>query len=162
MAEAAEAEVRPGSAKKTLGLFSDLNIYKTDLAPSWKEAIELTKEIILNFKKSVEKHGSRFLVVGLSNAEQVHPEVGSKLRNEYGIELDYDQPDRILEDFANEHGVPFLKLMPAFRFHHLKTGQYLHGFTSRHEGHWNREGHRLAAELIFQFLDQNNMVPLKG
>ena len=41
--------------------------------------------------------------------------------------VDYEQPDRILEEVAIENGVLFLKLMPAFRTHHLKTGQYLHG-----------------------------------
>jgi hypothetical protein len=159
----AEAHATEGSArdKRSLDLFSDLNIYKTDLAPQWKEAIEITKKILLAFKMSVEQHGSRFLIVGLSNAEQIHPEVGSKVRNEYNIELDYDQPDQILEEFANEQGVLFLKLMPAFRTYHAKTGQYLHGFGSSHAGHWNQAGHRLAAQLIFKFLDENHVVPLK-
>lgn len=76
--------------------------------------------------------------------------------------LDYEQPDRILEDLAREHGVAFLNLMPAFREHHVKTGQYLHGFGSSHRGHWNQAGHRLAAELTFQFLKEQHMVPLES
>jgi hypothetical protein len=121
----------------------------------WKETFEITKEIIRTFKKSVEEHGSRFLLLGLSNAEQVHPEVGSKLQNQYNLDFDYEQPDRILEEFAKENGVLFLKLMPAFRAHHLKTGQFLHGFGASHGGHWNQAGHRLAAELTFQFLEEH-------
>jgi hypothetical protein len=147
---------------KSLDLFSDLNIYRNDLAPPWKEAIEITKEILLAFKKSVEEHGSRFLVLGLSNAEQIHTEVGSEKKNQYNVEFDCEQPDRILEEFANEHGVTFLKLLPAFRDYHIKTGDYLHGFGSSHEGHWNQAGHRLAAELLFQFLKEQHMVPLES
>jgi hypothetical protein len=145
---------------KNLSLFSDLNIYRTDLPPPWKDAVEITKEIILAFKRSVEEHGSRFLLVSLSNAEQVHPELGREFKNRYGIELDYDQPDRILNEFATTSKVAFLKLMPAFRDHHLKTGQYLHGSESYHGGHWNQAGHRLAAELTFQFLREQHMIPI--
>jgi hypothetical protein len=84
------------------------------------------------------------------------------LKNRYKIELDYEQPDRILEEFASEHGVAFLKLMPALRDYHIKSGQYLHGFGSSHAGHWNQAGHRLAAELTFQFLKGQHMVPLES
>lgn len=161
MAEAhKDKEVAGDDKKKSLDLFSDLNIYRTDLPPPWKDTVEITKEIILNFKRSVEERGGRFLLLGLSNPEQVHPEEGRKLKSQYNVELDYEQPDRILEDLAREHGVAFLKLMPAFREHHLKTREYLHGFGSSHGGHWNQAGHRLAAELTFQFLKEHHMVPL--
>jgi hypothetical protein len=149
------------NVEKSFGLFSDLNIYREKPPQPWEEAVEITKEIILNFKGAVEEHGSRFLLVGLSSPEQVHPEMGRELKNQYKIEMDFEQPDRILEEFAREHGVLFLKLMPALRDHHLKTGQYLHGFGSSHGGHWNQTGHRIAAQLTFQFLKQQQLVPLE-
>jgi hypothetical protein len=161
MTEAYAGESNEEGKRKSFDLFSDLNIYKPDLAPPWKEAVEITEEIILNFKRSAEVHGSRFLLLSLSNAEQVHPEVGRKVKNQYNVQLDFDQPDRILEEFADKHRVLFLKLMPAFRTHHLKTGQYLHGFGSSHGGHWNQAGHRLAAEKVSQFLHDQHLIPLE-
>lgn len=145
-----------------LSLFSDLNIYRHDLPPQWGVAVEITKGIILQFKKSVEASGSKFLLLGLSNAEQVHTELASELSAQYDIAWDYDQPDRILEEFARENSIMFLKLMPAFRDYHLKTGQYLHGFGSRHAGHWNKIGHRLAADLTFKFLKDQHLVTLEA
>jgi hypothetical protein len=160
--EAARSNESAGDDKiNTLDLFSDLNIYRPDLPSAWRDTIEITKKIILNFKKSAEEHGSQFLLLGLSNAEQIHPDLGRKLKDQYSIELDYEQPDRILEEFARQNGVLFLKLMPAFREHHLKTGQYLHGFGDSYGGHWNQAGHRLAAELIFKFLRDQHLVPLE-
>ena len=50
--------------------------------------------------------------------------------------------------------------MPAFREHHLRTGQYLHGFGGSKGGHWNENGHRLAADTIFEFLREKGIVPL--
>jgi len=162
--EEAYGEVESAVDEKTKGLslFSYLNIYRRDLPPPWKEAVEITKQIILNFKRSVEERGSQFLLLGLSNAEQVHPEIGNKLTKQYKIEFDYEQPDRILEEFTRENGVLFLKLMPKFRDYHLKTGSYLHGFGGSHGGHWNHKGHRLAAKLTFQFLMDQHLVPLES
>jgi hypothetical protein len=161
MAEAhKDTKIDVGDKKASLDLFSDLNIYRNDLPPPWKETVEITKEIILNFKRSVEEHGSRFLLLGLSSPEQVHSEVGRKIKNQYNVDLDYEQPDRILEELAREHEIPFLKLMPPFREYHAKTGVYLHGFGANHVGHWNEVGHRLAAELTFQFLEEQGMVPI--
>ena len=163
MAETHGSEESAGDPmKRGLNMFSDLNIYVSDPPPPWKETVQITKEIILTIKKSVEEHGSRFLLLGLSNPEQVHPEVGSELKNRYKVEMDFEQPDRILQEFASEHRITFLKLMPALREYHLQTGQYLHGFESSHMGHWNQAGHRLAAEVTFQFLKEQHMVPLEG
>jgi lysophospholipase L1-like esterase len=161
--EARKEEARVKDAKsKALGQFSELNIYQTDLPRPWKEAIEITKGIILSFKKSVEEHGSRFMLLSLSNAEQVHPEIGCHLKEQYNVVLDYEQPDRILQEFTRKHKIMFLNLMPAFRDHHAKTGKYLHGFGSSHQGHWNQAGHRLAAALIYEYLKDQNIVPLES
>ena len=55
-----------------------------------------------------------------------------------------------------------LELMPAFReyLRFLRTGEYLHGFGGSKEGHWNENGHRLAAEKIFEFLREKRLLPL--
>jgi hypothetical protein len=47
------------------------------------------------FKRLIEEHGSRFVLIGVSNAEQVHPEIGSERKRQYDIDFDYEQPDRI-------------------------------------------------------------------
>jgi hypothetical protein len=145
-----------------LDLFSDLNIYRRDLPSPWEESIDLTKAIILKFKKSVEDHGAQFILLGLSSPEQVHPDIGRELKGQYNVEFDYDQPDRILEEFAEKHGLTFLKLMPHFREYHVRSGRYLHGFGSSHAGHWNQEGHRLASELTFQFLLEKRLIPVES
>lgn len=95
----------------------------------------------------------------LSNAEQVHPRIGEKLNARYAVVFDYEQPDRMLEEFANQKGITLLKLMPEFREYHLQTGKDLHGFGSTGVEHWNENGHRLAAEEILTFLQHQNLVP---
>jgi hypothetical protein len=155
---------KPGKSrgKEKLTEFSELNIYLTDLNPRWQEAYELTKRIILELKTAVEEKGAIFVLMTLTNAEQVHPEVAEQLNKQYDLIFDYEQPDRILEDFAKQEGITLLRLMPSFRNYHLRTGQYLHGFGSSMIGHWNQRGHRLAAEEILKVLKEKRLVPING
>lgn len=152
-----------GNAEEKIKLdeFSDLNIYLRNLSPRWQEAVAITKGIILKFRASVEERGGKFVLVTLSNAEQVHPGRGKDLNEKYDVVFDYEQPDRILEEFSRQEGITMLKLMPALRDYHLKTGLNVHGFGSSQGGHWNQTGHRLAAGEIFAFLKKAHLVPLE-
>jgi hypothetical protein len=146
--------------RQRLDEFSPLNIYLPVPSEPWKEAFDITTNLIRKFRDSVEVNGSRFLLVTLSNAEQVHPEVQQQLKDNYGVTFDFEQPDRIIERFARKEHITHLMLMPAFRDYHLRTGKYLHGFGGSKGGHWNENGHRLAAEKIFEFLKEKHLVPL--
>ena len=158
--EGRSGERRVASGKKPLDEYSDLNIYLSDLKPRWQEAFAITKELILKFRASVENGGARFVLVTICNAEQVHAHRAEELKQEYGLSFDYDQPDRMLEDFARQKGITFLNLMPVFREYHLNTGRTLHGFGPSQVGHWNENGHRLAAEEMIKFLLDKRLIPL--
>lgn len=140
--------------------YSDLNIYLSDLNPQWQEAFDITQRLISKFRASVEERGARFILMTVCNAEQVHPRKADQLKEIYGQSFDFDQPDRILESFSRQEGITFLDLMPKFREYHRNTGTYLHGFGSSPGGHWNENGHRLAAEKIFEFLLEQRSLPL--
>jgi len=149
---------RPEGVERKLDEFSVLNIYLPELSMPWREAVDLTKGVILKFRDAVEEHSARFVLVTLSNAEQVHPHMQQALHNTYGLPFDYSKPDRMLEEFARQSRIPMLQLMPMFLEYHLKTGKYLHGFGSSDGGHWNKNGHCLAAEKIFAFLQEKGLV----
>jgi hypothetical protein len=155
-------DIGKAGENRKLDQFSELNIYLSNLSPRWREAFEITKGVILKFRASAEERGAKFALVTLSNAEQSHPEAAEQLTKQYGLAFDYEQPDRILAEFARQESITLLQLMPAFRSYHLKTGTYLHGFGLSIVGHWNEHGHRLAAEEIFKFLEEERLVPIQG
>lgn len=151
------------AAKGTLGEFSDLNIYLTQLTLRWREAFDVTGGLIQMFRDFVSRHGAKFVLVTLSNPEQVHFEVQQEVIKLNHVSFDFEQPDKFLERLAKRNGINFLKLMPVLNDYHLKTGRYLHGFGStRGRGHWNENGHQIAAENIFKFLHEQYLIPLSG
>jgi lysophospholipase L1-like esterase len=141
--------------------FSALNIYLSEISDHWKQAHAITAGLLRKFRNSVEANGSRFVLVTLSNSEQVHPEIQRELRGRHpNVVFDFEQPDRVIEQVAKRENIDYLKLMPVFREYHLRTGHYLHGFGGSKGGHWNKNGHRLAADKIFEFLKERDIVPL--
>ncbi len=152
------ARHEPTGSGARLDPFSSINIYSTSMSEHWKEAFAITAGILRKFKHTVESNGSGFVLVTLSNAEQVHPEMQQTLKEKYGNAIDFEQPDRFIEEVAKREHIEYLKLMPTFREYHLRTGKYLHGFGDGKGGHWNEDGHRLAAEKIFEFLTEKQLV----
>ena len=63
-------------------------------------------------------------------------------------------PDRRLEAFARNEGIPFLMLVPPLRAWAEAHQTCVHGFPGRWpcEGHWNEHGHRLAGRRIAEKL----------
>ncbi|PYQ11169.1 MAG: hypothetical protein DMF80_22425 [Acidobacteria bacterium] len=155
-----QAHATAGAPEGGLDEFSDLNVYRPDPTPRWREAWEITEKLILKFEHEVESRGGSFVLVSLSNAEQVHPELQRELVQKYGLPFDFDLPDRRLRRLAEQHGIQYLDLMPALRDYHRRTGIYVHGFGSVVTGHWNETGHRQAADEIFSFLRSRGLVPL--
>jgi lysophospholipase L1-like esterase len=151
---------QPKGAESAIPEFSPLNIYLANASDRWKDAFAVTKDLLRKFRHSVEANGSKFVLVTLSNAEQVHAELQRQLENEHQVSFDFDRPDRVIGEFAGQENINHLALMPLFRKYHLQTGTYLHGFAGSKGGHWNENGHRLAAEKIFEYLEEKAFVPL--
>lgn len=141
------------ASKPKLPESSSLNIYLHGMSPKWKDAVSITEAGLKKIRDTVKANGSEFALVTLTNAEQVHPDVGQNLRDSYDEDFDFDLPEHIISEFSEKEGIHHLELLPAFREYHLTTGVYLHGFGTGKAGHWNETGHRLAAEKILEFLN---------
>jgi len=139
------------------GLFTD--IYRDPPDEDWQEAWKITEAVLLKMRDEVAaKPPARFFVVVLSNDAQVHPNdaVRHRMATAPGVS-DIFYPDHRLEKFCQGHHIPILLLAPTFekyvRQHHVA----IHGFRTwlRNDlgsGHWNKNGQRLAGQLIAKWL----------
>jgi hypothetical protein len=76
-------------------------------------------------------------------------------------EILYDDPNKeLMAEFAAicaEHGIGFVSLTDSFCDFTRRTSQFPRGFANSYPfaGHWNADGHRLAAEAICDYLCAN-------
>ena len=125
----------------------------------WSEAWSITEALIRMTAEHAVRNGARFLLFSVPYAIQVHPdpEVRAQLQRKLGVEhLLY--PDQRLAEFGKRNGVPVLPLAPSMQRLAEERGAFFHGFENVGigRGHWNAEGHRVAAELIAQHVCAEN------
>jgi hypothetical protein len=132
-----------------IGLKAMLYLEPTD--PVWDNAWEITEQLILLMKREVEEGGSRFLLVSLSNPEQVHPDLQHRqtLARQLGVP-DLFYPDRRLQALAKREGIELLSLAEPLAVYAEQHGAFLHGFQNAQmgQGHWNASAHQLAGHLM--------------
>jgi len=99
-------------------------------------------------------------VILIPKGEQVHGQGWEQTLRDYkkmqSMSWDLDKPTRRIVNFLEMNKVATLNLLPDMRSYAEKSGETLY-FDRR--GHWNREGHRLTAELILNYLQTSQIVP---
>lgn len=145
--------VRPWDGYAEAGL--DTRVYREPFDPVWKEAWEVTEELILLMRDEVREKGANFLVVTLSNGPQVHPDPAVRQAFERHLGVSHlFYPDFRIRSLGERAGFAVLNLAPHFQTYAEEDRVFLHGFENSGlgKGHWNSEGHRLAGTLMAQKL----------
>jgi hypothetical protein len=121
-------------------------------SPVWIEAWALTEALIAELARQVADAGSELLLVAVSSPHQVHPDPEYRRRRLVEIEKGTDLLywNKRLGRLAEREGIAYLSLSEPFQLDATATGRCLHGFENMLpcDGHWNRDGHRLAADLV--------------
>jgi len=121
----------------------------------WEDAWQVTEALIRKIHDYAAGRGAQFLVVTVPYAIQVHPDPASRRALAERMRLpDLFYPDRRITEFAARNQIAALALAPLMQPLAESSGTFLHGFANSGmgRGHWNRDGHRVAADLIAQFL----------
>lgn len=130
----------------------DNMIYLEPRDENWKEAWHVTEGLIMQMNAEVNQKRARFVLVTLSNAVQVYPDpnVRQRFLQHIGSETIF-YPNLRLKALADREQFDFLDLAQPMQTYADQNKVFLHGFGSDlGNGHWNAEGHRLAADLIAQ------------
>jgi hypothetical protein len=144
---------RGKEALQELGL--DNAVYAPPRDRDWQEAWRVTKELIRALDREARAGGARFALVTLTTPIEVNPDPA--LRRTFAARLgvpDLLYPERRLAALGRREGFPVLLLAPEMARQATRTRTYLHGFpnTPPGEGHWNSEGHRVAGNLLADWL----------
>jgi len=123
------------------------SICDEEYTPEIQQAWTLTKAILKQLRAEVEATGARFAVAVIPTSVQL---LSSQMQP-VTADGDWfcDRPHEELSSFLDQEGVPYLDLLRPFREHVLAGGAPLY-YTR--DFHMNSEGHRLAGELLYQFV----------
>ena len=142
------------------GIPMAMYLYAVDYPPEWEEAWAVTKAIIAQLHQEVEADGAQLAVVILPDRHLVEGDYLAWALRTYPAmrerDWDLDKPNRIMRAFLEEQAIPYLEMVEEFREYTRQSGRPLY---YPRDGHWNREGHHLAGELIYHWLVETDLVP---
>lgn len=129
-------------ANKLLLKFSQRSFY--DLEDIAYPSHNVTKAIIKALADKVNVEGSRFIFVAIPDLSRIYlPE----FYNGFG------HGDFI--PWCRKSGITVIDLMPVFQLEWIKNKTET---CIKHDGHWNSNGHRLAAQAVFNYLIDNKLI----
>ncbi|MBX7150218.1 hypothetical protein K1X84_01160 [bacterium] len=114
---------------------------------SQHEGWQLLRKILLEIKRQCEKHGAKTLVVIIPH----HTYYGGSFA-QWTNQRPFDQ----LEKFGIENNLDVLNLLPVFK-DYAKTNDW-NNLVIKGDGHWNRNGHHLAAVAIKNYIDTHQLL----
>jgi lysophospholipase L1-like esterase len=148
-AQAAGPDAAPNEEPGTANM-----IYREPSDDNWRAAWRVTEKLLATMNAEVRQHGARFYVVTVSNGIQVFPDPSA--RRAFAARLgvpDLFYPERRISALGEREGFPVLNLAPALQSYADEHRVFLHGFgQERGNGHWNEEGHRVAGEMLADWL----------
>jgi hypothetical protein len=114
--------------------------------------------LILKMKKWCDQRKIKLVIAIFPSQFQVDEKlrqaVLARYENIAGKNLDLSYPDNLIVNFCRAHAIDCLDLLGPFQ-EEAKARQ----LYSLRDTHWNEAGNRLAADLIFQYLEARHLVP---
>jgi hypothetical protein len=125
---------------------------------------ELTRRLVAGIRKEGDRVGAATAVVLIPLSLQVYPEMLRQWLTANGVSADrlaLERPQERMREIGAASSVGTIDLLPTFRKAFKDNGQRLH---LERDGHWNLEGHRLAAATVADELIRRELllVPAAG
>ncbi len=137
------------------------NIYST--SPSSEEAWQMTEALILKLRQEVESRQAKLLVVILPDETEVDVKKWAKLVAEYpdlfAQQTSPLKPTARLAQILQSHQIAHVQLSPilqAYQDQHPQESLYY-----KFDGHWKPNGHRLAAQAMYDYMVAESVIKAK-
>lgn len=148
---------RNPDAKKTAG---KPGLFYKNPSPESNNKIEKTFLLIKSIKDVADSNKIPLVMVVIPHREQVDDSKFREYIKENGLgekDLEYGKIQKLATEFAGKNKIDAFDMLPYFRQKNINNTFY---FSI--DGHWNAEGHDLAADLLYGYLTRNNKLPLKN
>jgi hypothetical protein len=117
-------------------------------------------ELIMKITNWCDQRGIMIVIAILPDQFQVEDKLRENVLNKYKHiqrkDIDLNFPNDTIVDFCKSNKIGCVDLLKPFQ----EKGKTLNLYEL-HDTHWNEAGNRLAAELIFKYLEANQLVPIR-
>lgn len=120
---------------------ADNTIYNNEYDERMKNNINKTRELIIKMNNLTNENNASLLVLFIPSKEQVY---GAKIYDKNRNLLDLERINIEFLDFFTKNNIKVLYLLPYMRDEK--------GIFFNVDPHWNKNGHELAASIIFESL----------
>lgn len=133
----------------------ELRVWQKSGNTQIREAWGLTEALLAELKRKVTSSGSRLFIFYVPPRESYDAKNWAATKRKYGLsgeDWDAARPALELEMICRRHGIDFLNPTEQFKTEAKKLepkSKQLHFFK---DGHWTKEGHRLAGELLTEYI----------
>jgi hypothetical protein len=170
-----EAEKRKQEVKtlppQQMGTFSRDTFLEVEKGRNWifdrknrkllQQKFDKCSAIILKMKDWCDRRKIKLVIAILPDQFQVDKElreaVLTRYKNPARKNLDLSYPNDLIMNFCRAHDIHCLDLLGPFQ----EMGKTRQLYALR-DTHWNEAGNRLAADLIFQYLEANHLLPARS
>jgi len=148
-----EARLSRRAVEPGTGVPFDYRLYEEPVDPEWDRAWTITAALLRELQVETARDGARLMVAAVTNDLRLHPDHREQMFDQYpamrDMRWDWAQTHRRLGEICAANGIAFLDFMPPFlAAAEREPTTHLHSFG----GHWTKAGHRLAAEVLDEYL----------
>jgi hypothetical protein len=125
-----------------------LRLLEKDESASMRKGWELTQGLVQEMRDEGARVGARTTVMLIPLSLQIYGDVRQRWLEANGVAADrlaLERPQERMREIGAALHVETFDLLPAFRKSFKDSGRTLH---IAGDGHWNSDGHRLAAALV--------------
>lgn len=125
--------------------------YNPQLELGWNK----TKQIIKKWQEVADENNQEFIVVTIPSAYQYDEELKKLSENSFdSCTKNIAQPQILIKEFTKQENIKMIDLLPGFR----KDYKEIYQFHYKIDGHWNKEGNKQAAKIVYEELRGMNYV----
>jgi hypothetical protein len=125
---------------------------RVELQRNWRQCARVLAQI----KQWCEARRVELVLLIFPDQFQVDEDLRAQVLEKYQIpadSLDLEYPNTLITDFCRQNQIHCLDLLPPFQEKEKTTQLY-----RLRDTHWNEAGNRLAAELIFNYLEDHKLI----
>lgn len=125
----------------------------------YNKSFELFEKILLDGNNYAKNIRSQFMIVTFPDKYSLEEKFWNTMIEKYPAmkneTWDFEYPIKRIDKICEMHKINCLHLRNIFKEYVNKTGKSIH---FKKDSHWNEEGNRLAAEEIFKYIEENNLL----